>query len=430
MKTPINESLTAFYQRSFAYVSIKVRLPTILSQTIDILSKKKENYLRSLAEEAEEEFKMFITQLVRLRSDMQSNKPLRKLVGEAPDIEIYNKALDLQSVKISQPTYFNATWLFVECYTYRRIMEAIEQTKLLTNIDPFQLQKEDMFYRTVIIMAPMANLLQDIVNSPDEEKEQNFLSLLKLNLWGNKCDLSLTLGRLKYETETMADLDNLNRFLLVDDSQRIWDALTECGESQIVDIILDNAGYELFTDMCIADYIIKNKYAERVRFYVKTLPWFVSDVTAKDFTWTLHQLKVGKNSTLKKIADRWNNYMRIKAWTVEEHSFWTLPFTYNEMAKWDLNLYRKLSEAKLIIFKGDLNYRKLFGEKNWRSTKSIISALQGFHPSKIGILRTLKAHIICGLPEGTAEDTEEKDSDWLITGKYGIIQYCDVIEKK
>ncbi|GJQ87200.1 hypothetical protein Trydic_g12552 [Trypoxylus dichotomus] len=429
LKTPVNESLTAFYQRSFAYHTVKFRLPAILSQIVEILMKKKDNILRTYGEDAEEEFKCVIAEIGKIKVEIQNNKPMRTLIGDAPDIKLYNKALVLQSVKVSFPTYFNANWLFIECYMYRRIMEAIDQTKILKSMDPYQFQKEDSFYRSLQLMATVAGILQSILASAADRKETDFVRLLKMNLWGNNCDLSFNVGRVNYDAESVIDVENLDSYILCDDSASVWDALTEDTESCIVDIVLDNTGFELFIDMCLADFIIKNKYADHVRFYVKTTPWYISDATARDFAFFIHQLKVSKNSVLKKVSERWSNYMRIKAWTVEEEGFWTLPFTYKDMAKWDLPLYRKLSAAKLIIFKGDVNYRKLFGERNWPPTKSVDAALQGFHPSKICSVRIIKAHIICGLAEGVAEDIEEKDSDWLITGKYGVIQFCDTVVK-
>ncbi|KRT84114.1 hypothetical protein AMK59_549, partial [Oryctes borbonicus] len=215
------------------------------------------------------------------------------------------------------------------------------------------------------------------------------------------------------------ELEKLNANILSDDSEEIWNTIVESNGSNIVDIVLDNAGYELYTDLCIADFLITNKYASKVRFHAKTIPWFISDVMKKDISWTLMHLVTSNYPSLKKLSQRWSNYFKSKIWTIELHDFWILPITFAEMTSYDVKLYRKLSEAKLIIFKGDLNYRKLFGEKNWLPETPIEEGLQGFHPSKLCTLRTLKADIICGLTEGLAEETEAKDSDWLVSGNYG-----------
>lgn len=135
------------------------------------------------------------------------------------------------------------------------------------------------------------------------------------------------------------------------------------------------------------------------------------------------------NPKLKELSRRWIEYIESGIWTIEEHAFWILPVTFREMISYDIDLYRKLSQAKLIIFKGDLNYRKLFGERNWLSDTPIEEGLEGFHPSRLCSLRTLKADIICGLEKGLADIIQDKEDDWLVSGNYGVIQFCDKIVK-
>lgn len=92
------------------------------------------------------------------------------------------------------------------------------------------------------------------------------------------------------------------------------------------------------------------------------------------------------------------------------------------MKEKDKVLYAKLSDAKLVIFKGDLNYRKLLGDINWVYTTPFVEALRGFRPTNILSLRTMKCDVCVGLPSGIGEMLYEKDEDWMITGKYGLIQ--------
>merc|ERR1711974_596039 len=98
------------------------------------------------------------------------------------------------------------------------------------------------------------------------------------------------------------------------------------------------------------------------------------------------------------------------------------------MAKEDPQLYSILSEASLLIFKGDLNYRKLVGDLKWKPTDTFYESLQGFHPAPLVTLRTLKADVVVGLKEGQASKAQEVDSEWMTNGNWGLIQFCDKIQ--
>jgi len=77
------------------------------------------------------------------------------------------------------------------------------------------------------------------------------------------------------------------------------------------DIILDNAGYELFTDLCLADYLITFKFVNIVRFHGKAIPWFVSDVTNQDFISTITYIaNTTESEVLKELGKRWEGYMK------------------------------------------------------------------------------------------------------------------------
>lgn len=84
----------------------------------------------------------------------------------------------------------------------------------------------------------------------------------------------------------------------------------------MIDIVLDNAGYELFTDLCLAT-LLSYFRSTKFRFYVKKYPWFVSDVMKKDFVWIVDTMKATENEDLKKFGNFCENYLSNKTWNIE-----------------------------------------------------------------------------------------------------------------
>ena len=83
---------------------------------------------------------------------------------------------------------FGSRWLSVECFVYRRLLEAFRMSSDLASFDFFAKQKHEAFY---LSLDAITNLLivRDSWNDNDVSK---LGALLKLSLWGNKCDLSIS----------------------------------------------------------------------------------------------------------------------------------------------------------------------------------------------------------------------------------------------
>ena len=190
-------------------------------------------------------------------------------------------------------------------------------------------------------------------------------------------------------------------------------------------IVMDNCGFELFTDLCLADFLLTTGLVDRVRLRIKDQPWFVSDTTQADLDWSLEQLLTNpEDSALGQLARRWETHLRNKSWTVHSDGFWTYPHSYHEMSATDPELYQDLSTDSLVIYKGDLNYRKLVGDLNWETTVPFSAALKDFRPSNVLAVRTAKADVMVGLEEGQAEAVSDKDETWMVTGQWGVIQFA------
>jgi damage-control phosphatase, subfamily III len=96
------------------------------------------------------------------------------------------------------------------------------------------------------------------------------------------------------------------------------------------------------------------------------MPWFVSDTTKEDLELTLHSLETSDNENLRELASRWRKRFKDGDFEFRAHPFWTYGFPYYEMKKQSPDLYAELGKSSFLIFKGDLNYRKLVGDLEWK----------------------------------------------------------------
>ncbi|GLH05280.1 Putative protein-glutamate O-methyltransferase [Gryllus bimaculatus] len=432
--TPLNVQLCAKYKRSFAYVTMKDRLPIILTQVIDHMSREKENIVNEYGKEALEELKIAIGKISKLKNELQTNKPLILLEGNASDVTIWNAFLkQLKDEEGNDPRWFHSAWLATECYMYRRLREAFELTDTLTSFDPFRSKKQAALLDSLGTINVLCTYVKRLVEQQNchcsTDIKNEFMKLLYVDLWGNRCDLSLSGGeKVLMEEDPLQKIGQLSEYILIDEAEKVWNTLAVNREKSdvIVDMVLDNAGYELYTDLCLADLLVTFSLASQVRFRAKVLPWYVSDVCIPDFQWALQILSNSENSEVSALANRWLGHMKSGKWVLCADEFWTLPHVFNQMQNVDPTLYQELSNAVLMIIKGDLNYRKLTGDINWEPTKPFSEALSEFRPTNIAALRTLKADTICGLLAGQAEDTAAKSSEWLISGQYAVVQYSSL----
>lgn len=331
-------------------------------------------------------------------------------------------------------SYFSSVWLYAECYIYRRLKSIFAETQTLKDFDYFEIAKKLELKNSMNVIARVIKSVNEFnASSPSQEQIGEFFrKLLKVNLWGNRNDLSITLGKEleQIDGDPVADVEAFNKELLADNTEEIWDCLSveNCGREKIVDFINDNSGYELLCDLVLADFILHHKLAKRIRFRVKAIPWFISDVLPADFMFTISELKGHDSDVLRDAGLRYDKYLHDAQFELIEPAdhFFTSPFEFYKMEKISPVLYRSIAESHLCIIKGDLNYRKLLGDINWAPTTDFRVSLSGFEPTNICALRTIKADLISGLKPGVADDLyDQEGNDWMATGKYGVIQFVN-----
>ncbi|KAJ0026828.1 hypothetical protein NQD34_017828 [Periophthalmus magnuspinnatus] len=427
--------LSAKVVGSFAYLTVKDRMPTILTKVIDTIHRSKNKFFEEYGEEGFEAEKKAISFLSKLRNEVQTDKPILELTDGLRDVDSWNQYLQRhQTVQGGKEavSWFKSPWLYVECYMYRRIQEAIWLNPPINEFDVFNEGKTQSFFEsqqaTIALCTYLETLKKDKDGLSKNQLFDNFIKLLQVSLWGNKCDLSISAGQENSQKDSPIEaLPNLKPFILVNDSDMVWAALTASKCTAVsgkrVDIVLDNAGFELVTDLVLADFLVSFSLASEVHFHGKSFPWFVSDVTAKDFEWIIRQTMAANHMWMSKSGVQWKQYLKDGVWSYHDHPFWTQPHEFCDMAVDAPDLYAKLKEANLVLFKGDLNYRKLTGDRDWDFTLGFDTVLRGFEPSPLCSLRTLKANVQVGLQPGQGEKLSSQEPNWMTSGKYAVIQF-------
>jgi len=226
------------------------------------------------------------------------------------------------------------------------------------------------------------------------------------------------------------------RQIVIDDTPILWNHVRGLVDAR-VDMILDNAGFELFGDLILADWLLISRHAATVHCHVKRIPWFVSDATQEDVTWLLDVCQGLNNDTFPGVASdqlpvalmgliaRLRRHLANGALVITTHPFWTMPHAYYHLPDMAPPAYNALFHlSDLVIFKGDLNFRKLVYDCAWEPTTPFDEAIGAGWRGRRGmlaVLRTCKSESVVGLNVGMAEALDEVDAKWRVNGRYGMI---------
>ncbi|KAH9393365.1 hypothetical protein TYRP_021878 [Tyrophagus putrescentiae] len=102
---------------------------------------------------------------------------------------------------------------------------------------------------------------------------------------------------------------------------------------------------------------------------------------------------------------------------------------YDQMPTVAADMYGHLCKSDFVLFKGDLNYRKLVGDLNWPFTTSFKDSLRQFQPTTaVCSLRTIKADVVVGIKdEATLALVQSLPKTWMETGEYAVVHFLSNI---
>ncbi|MFJ3494490.1 damage-control phosphatase ARMT1 family protein [Streptomyces sp. NPDC086091] len=311
-------------------------------------------------------------------------------------------------------SWFDVPWLWSESYFYRQLLQAVgyfTDGGPWQGVDPFR-----PFKQAELDSPETDEELAALDALADRTPAERGRALLHGSLWGNRADLGFRLS----------DADAHERAavpaLVADDSDTLWALLAAPGAATgTVCLVADNAGRELVPDLLLADHLLTHGLAARVVLYVKPYPYYVSDATTTDVVEALRRLSAAPGAA----ADHGRRLWAASAdgrLAVRVHPFAAAPLPYADMPA---DLRAEFAAAGLTLVKGDLNYRRLVGDRRWPPTTPF-ARTTAYFPGPVATLRTLKSDVITGLSAGTeAALVAAKGQRWRTDGTRALIQVRD-----
>ncbi len=338
-----------------------------------------------------------------------TNQDVRPLCEDAPDVPFWHEAWRPWRGK----TWVELPWFFAETYFYRRMLECIRyfQPGPLYLRDPFAPQKEEALAQGLKTLAAFYAMLPE-----DAPLEERFALWMQRSLWGNLADLS----NVAVASSARHLADDAPDRLLINHTPQVW-SLMHKGDIRRLDLIADNSGLELLSDLGLLDLCLDGGLVQSVHLHLKGQPYFVSDAMPQDLLATLSALQRSPNVTLRALGERLGAAYVEGRLVVHDHPFWATCLFFSQFPD---DLRRFLAQADLILCKGDVNYRRLLEDRHWPPTARL-EKIAAYMPTSFVALRTLKGELIAGLPEGLAERLTREDPTWLINGKRGLIHFVD-----
>ncbi|WP_105968772.1 damage-control phosphatase ARMT1 family protein [Streptomyces geranii] len=329
-------------------------------------------------------------------------------------------------------SWFDVPWLWAEGYFYRQLLEAVGYFgsprggsggdgawRGIDPFRPFKLAELDASETDEELAA-----LDDLVGRPEAEQAR---ALLHGSLWGNRADLGFRLsGASGSANEGLnegegkgVDKGGDAAGLLADDSEAFWSLLRPAGRDvRTVCLVADNAGRELVPDLLLLDHLLTHGHAERAVLHVKPHPYFVSDATTADVVDALRRLTRAPGEAAAYGRRLWSALADGRL-VVRAHPFSCAPLPYEAMPA---DLREDFASATVTVMKGDLNYRRLVGDR-LRPPTTPFADVTAYFPGPVAALRTLKSDVIVGLDAATESALVAAEGQrWRTSGTHAVVQ--------
>ncbi len=360
-----------------------VRVPAILDEVL----LRNPTYSAEIAGDVQE-----------LAAALRENRELPWLSSQAPYASSWLTELEQRRGQ----SWLSTDWFFAETYAYRQWVERVRFFE--SGEDPFAPWKRDEYASDTHAQA-FDGALAASLDSARSERERA-IELLGLALFGNRIDLSFAASRAHGSLVEEGDL-------LADAREAATEQLFEGAGA--VHLIADNVGTELTLDLVLLDFVLSVVRAPVV-LHLKVHPTFVSDAIREDVQSFLDTTSAAPNEARSACAQRLTQAIREGRLLLAPHAYWNGPASLSALPG---DLEASLAQARLVVLKGDANYRRALNDAVWPSDTSFRAAT-AFFPAPLLALRTLKSDPIVDLEPGRATLLDRLDPNWRVNGKRGV----------
>jgi hypothetical protein len=245
--------------------------------------------------------------------------------------------------------------------------------------------------------------------------EVGLASALWLALLGNEADYSQL-------TASPGQRRSWEERLVVDDRASLVDQLSQPVAGASVHVIADNAGPELLADLVLADTLLRQARGPGVVVHCKPWPMFVSDALPEDVEATVAALCELPAGPARAIGDRLSRARDDGRMQITQHTSWGEPRHFDAL---DPALVAALRGAHAVVAKGDLNYRRFVGDRDWPAETPAAIASRGV-PFAAHALRVLKSDAVVGVAPSVAARAAATSRDWRTDGSHAMVQLLGV----
>jgi hypothetical protein len=354
-----------------------------------------------------------IRDLRALLDESTGNGVIEPLRDGAPDAGLWRDEWDRGHY--GKP-WADAPFLWAESFFFRRILDATGcyggsdgAARSWVGVDPYEPMKDGELSDPGLESAfswygALAGL----------EPVRRFAALVEASVLGNRADLVFQV------TQVVEGYTAVNP-PLADDTEAIWERLRS-GEggsgdaSWAIAFVCDNAGRELISDLLLAYELLATDTASSVELHVKPAPYYISDATAADVGKCLRRLR-GMSGPLGEAGSALFEFAAAGRLRVLTHPFWSSPLTFHELPA-DL---RASLAGRFLIFKGDLNYRRLVGDNWWDPTTPFAEPV-GYFGQPLAALRAAKSDVVVGVSREQVDALDAAEPDWRLNGRHSLIQ--------